>query len=87
MASSSTQPSSTLRLPLRFVFSAAHSRTAKQAWLTRIFPTFQALLHAVMGVGIIGLIGKVHKWDESAMYFDGSSLGVLFLTLTRSATS
>ncbi|TCD68414.1 hypothetical protein EIP91_010815 [Steccherinum ochraceum] len=37
-------------------------------------PAIKALLHAVMGVGIIGLIGKVHKWDESAMYFDGSSL-------------
>ena len=28
-----------------------------------------------MGVGIIGLVGKIHKWDESAMFFDGSSLG------------
>ncbi|THH32396.1 hypothetical protein EUX98_g1815 [Antrodiella citrinella] len=38
-------------------------------------PAIKALLHAVMGVGLIGLVGKVHKWDESAMYFDGSSLG------------
>ncbi|OCH91023.1 hypothetical protein OBBRIDRAFT_775931 [Obba rivulosa] len=33
-----------------------------------------ALLHAVMGVGIIGLVGKLHRWDETAMFFDGSSL-------------
>ena len=32
-------------------------------------------MHAIMGMGIIGLVGKVHKWDESAMFFDGSSLG------------
>ncbi|KAJ3475380.1 hypothetical protein NLI96_g11873 [Meripilus lineatus] len=29
-----------------------------------------------MGVGIIGLVGKLHKWDDSAMFFDGSSLAV-----------
>ncbi|KAI0060922.1 hypothetical protein BV25DRAFT_1908138 [Artomyces pyxidatus] len=37
-------------------------------------PAIRALLHAVMGVGIAGLIGKLHKWDESAMFFDGGSL-------------
>ena len=35
----------------------------------------QALLHAVIAVGLIGLIGKLHKWDDSAIFFDGSSLG------------
>ena len=29
----------------------------------------------MMGVGILALIGKLHKWDESAMFFDGGSLG------------
>lgn len=42
---------------------------------------YQALLHGVMGVGIIGLVGKIHKWDESAMFFDGSSLGT-YMSLT-----
>jgi hypothetical protein len=28
------------------------------------------------GVGIIGLISKLHKWDDSAMFFDGSCLGL-----------
>jgi hypothetical protein len=28
-----------------------------------------------MGVGIIALLSKLHKWDESAMFFDGSSIG------------
>ncbi len=32
-------------------------------------------MHAIMGVGIIGLVGKLHKWDESAMFFDGSCIG------------
>lgn len=35
----------------------------------------QALMHAIMGVGIIGLVGKVARMDESAWFFDGSSLG------------
>lgn len=29
----------------------------------------------MIGVGLIGLLAKLHKWDESAVYFDGSSLG------------
>ncbi|EJD48001.1 Shr3 amino acid permease chaperone [Auricularia subglabra TFB-10046 SS5] len=36
----------------------------------------RALLHSVIGVGIIGLLGKIHKWDESAMFFDGTSLAL-----------
>lgn len=35
----------------------------------------QALLHSMVGVGLIGLIGKLHVWDESAMFFDGTSMG------------
>jgi len=30
----------------------------------------------MMGIGIICLLGKLHKWDESAIWFDGSSLGM-----------
>lgn len=36
---------------------------------------FQTLLHTLVGIGLAGLIGKLHKWDESAIFFDGSSLG------------
>ena len=32
-------------------------------------------MHAIMGVGIFGLVGKLVKMDESAKWFDGSSLG------------
>lgn len=28
-----------------------------------------------MGMGLLGLVGKLHKWDESAVFFSGSSLG------------
>ncbi|KZT09879.1 uncharacterized protein LAESUDRAFT_734954 [Laetiporus sulphureus 93-53] len=41
----------------------------------------KALMHAIMGVGIIGLVGKLHKWDESAMFFDGSSLAAYIFAL------
>ena len=30
----------------------------------------------MMGIGIISLLGKLHKWDEGAVWFDGSSLGI-----------
>jgi hypothetical protein len=39
---------------------------------------WQALLHGLVGVQIIGLISKLHKWDDSAVFFDGTSLGMCF---------
>lgn len=44
-------------------------------------PDTQALLHAVVILGIVGLLGKLHRWDDSAMFFDGSSLGASLPTL------
>ncbi|KAG5725432.1 Secretory component protein SHR3 [Termitomyces sp. T112] len=37
-------------------------------------PAIKALLHGMVGVGLVGLVSKLHKWDESAMFFDGTSL-------------
>ncbi|KAN0061445.1 Protein csh3 [Thecaphora frezii] len=37
-----------------------------------------ALLHGMIGLGIVGLIAKLHRWNEMAKYFDGGSL-VLFM--------
>ncbi|KAF9256206.1 hypothetical protein L218DRAFT_936937 [Marasmius fiardii PR-910] len=39
-------------------------------------PAIKALLHGMMGVGMLGLVAKLHKWDDSAMFFDGTSLGI-----------
>ncbi|KAF8159753.1 Shr3 amino acid permease chaperone [Crassisporium funariophilum] len=50
-------------------------------------PAIKALLHGMVGVGLIGFLSKLHKWDESAMFFDGSSLAayvfgiVVYLTV------
>ncbi|KAH9888901.1 Shr3 amino acid permease chaperone [Cubamyces lactineus] len=44
-------------------------------------PAIKALLHSVMGVGLLGLLGKLHKWDDSAMFFDGSSLAAYIFGL------
>lgn len=33
------------------------------------------LLHSFVGLGLAGLIGKLHNWDEAAIFFDGTSLG------------
>ncbi|KAI0629200.1 Shr3 amino acid permease chaperone [Trametes polyzona] len=44
-------------------------------------PAIKALLHSIMGVGLVGLLGKLHKWDDSAMFFDGSSLAAYIFAL------
>jgi hypothetical protein len=33
----------------------------------------------MMGITLVSLIAKLHKWDESAMYFDGGCLGACSL--------
>ena len=35
----------------------------------------QALLHGFVGIGVLGLLLKVARWDTSAKWFDGSSMG------------
>lgn len=35
-----------------------------------------ALLHGMIGLGIMGLLAKLHRWTEMAKWFDGASLGV-----------
>ena len=37
----------------------------------------QALIHGLMGIGVAAIVAKIHRWDESAMFFDGGSLGEL----------
>jgi len=37
-------------------------------------PAIKALLHGLVGLGLVGLVSKLHNWDESAMFFDGSCL-------------
>ncbi|KAJ7623405.1 Shr3 amino acid permease chaperone [Roridomyces roridus] len=39
-------------------------------------PAIKALLHGMVGVVLLGLVAKLHAWDDSAMFFDGSSLAV-----------
>jgi len=36
----------------------------------------KALLHAVMGIGLLSLIAKLGSWDDSAKFFDGTSIGM-----------
>ncbi|PCH44408.1 hypothetical protein WOLCODRAFT_138989 [Wolfiporia cocos MD-104 SS10] len=44
-------------------------------------PAIKAMMHAVMGVGIFGLVGKLHQWDESAIFFDGTSLAAFVFAI------
>lgn len=32
-------------------------------------------MHGMMGVLVLAIIAKLQRWDESAIYFDGGSLG------------
>jgi hypothetical protein len=38
----------------------------------------KALLHGMIGLGLVGLLAKLHRWTETAKWFDGVSL-VLFM--------
>ncbi|KAF5359001.1 hypothetical protein D9758_004881 [Tetrapyrgos nigripes] len=44
-------------------------------------PAIKSLIHGMIGVGFIGLLSKLHTWDDSAMFFDGSGLGVFVFAL------
>lgn len=54
----------------------------------------KAVLHAALGLPLLPLIAKLNGWSESAVFFDGSSLGewvglvvgVLVLTLSAFST-
>ncbi|KIY70812.1 hypothetical protein CYLTODRAFT_419486 [Cylindrobasidium torrendii FP15055 ss-10] len=39
------------------------------------------MLHGFGFIGLVGLISKLHKWDESAMFFDGSCIGAYVFAL------
>ncbi|KAG9052949.1 hypothetical protein FS842_008983 [Serendipita sp. 407] len=39
------------------------------------------LLHSVIAIGMLAFVAKLHKWDESAMFFDGSSVGVFVFAI------
>jgi hypothetical protein len=39
-----------------------------------------------MGIGVVAIIAKIHRWDESAVFFDGGSLGEHILHPTPAFT-
>lgn len=59
--------------------TARHQQVAIR--LTESFSIFipgaQGLLHAMMAIGAVAVSTKFAEWSESAMFFDGSSLGLL----------
>jgi len=44
-------------------------------------PAIKALLHGMIGVVLLGLIAKLHVWDDSAMFFDGSCIATMIFGL------
>lgn len=61
----STLPDSAIDAAERFYLSVFNAPLA-----------VSALLHGMMGVGIVGLVAKLHRWNEMAKYFDGGSLAL-----------
>ncbi|KAF7317921.1 hypothetical protein MKEN_00880200 [Mycena kentingensis (nom. inval.)] len=49
-------------------------------------PAIKALLHGMIGVVLIGLLSKLHAWDDSAMFFDGSCIAVVVFGIAVYAT-
>ncbi|KAJ6581278.1 Shr3 amino acid permease chaperone [Mycena capillaripes] len=45
-------------------------------------PAIKALLHGMIGVVLLGLLAKLHAWDDSAMFFDGSCIVVVIFGLS-----
>ncbi|KAH7913069.1 Shr3 amino acid permease chaperone [Hygrophoropsis aurantiaca] len=45
-------------------------------------PAIKAVLHGFMGAGILALVSKLVVWDESAMFFDGSSLAAYIFCIS-----
>ncbi|KAF8316766.1 Shr3 amino acid permease chaperone [Clavulina sp. PMI_390] len=39
----------------------------------------KGLLHAVIGIGMLSCILKLAEWDESALFFDGTSTGLFLI--------
>lgn len=35
----------------------------------------KALFHVALGLPLVALLIKLHKWNESAVFFDGSCIG------------
>ncbi|KAN0088558.1 Shr3 amino acid permease chaperone [Tylopilus felleus] len=45
-------------------------------------PAIKALLHGFIGVGLTGLVAKLLQWDESAIFFDGTSLAAYLFAIS-----
>ena len=39
------------------------------------------MLHGTVGMGFIGFMAKLQRWDESAVFFDGGSLALFVLSI------
>lgn len=58
-------------------FEDSYADRAEQFYLSAFAgpPAIKALLHGMMALGILGCLAKLHRWSETAKYFDGSCLG------------
>ncbi|KAH9044237.1 Shr3 amino acid permease chaperone [Lactarius hengduanensis] len=75
----------------RVLFSTLTEETVEDAFqYYRTFynapPGIKALLHALMGIGVVAIVAKIHRWDESAMFFDGGSLAAFVFAISMYIT-
>ncbi|KAH8832577.1 Shr3 amino acid permease chaperone, partial [Flagelloscypha sp. PMI_526] len=45
-------------------------------------PAIKALLHGMIASGVLALIAKLYKWNDSAFFFDGTSIGAYVFALS-----
>ncbi|KAN0137138.1 Shr3 amino acid permease chaperone [Lactarius tabidus] len=75
----------------RVLFSTLTEETVEDAFhYYRTFynapPGIKALLHGLMGIGVVAIIAKLHRWNESAVFFDGGSLAAFVFAIAMYIT-
>jgi hypothetical protein len=79
-AFNSTRLSSMRPQPLRCAVLSRDTCAGADVWCP------EALLHGFVGIGVFGLVSKAAKWDESAKWFDGTSIGMFDPALSLCAS-
>lgn len=74
--------------PLLYGTVTPHGYDAAEQFYLGLYngPTaISALLHGIIGLGLLALIAKLHRWTETAKFFDGFSIGACMRLLFYAA--
>ena len=74
---------STFDIPLLFTTFTEEQVLRAESFYTALYQSprgIPSLLHCVIGVGIVGIAAKLHRWTETDLYFGLASMGASALT-------